>query len=283
MLHAGVPAAFADRFVEHVVGRGGAEGRDVTGAKQPDGVRGELELGHGHEIERAQVGVGALGFGIKAADRFQTVAEKIEPHRLAHAGREQVDDAAAHRVVAGLAHRRGAVEAVQFKPMRDAAHRQHIARRGRQRLLADDGARRHPLQDRVHGGEQHGGAFAAFDAGEPRERGHALRHDGGVRRHPVVRQAIPGREFQNLDVGGEEAERARQHRHARAVATNHRRADGRRRSARRHGAGQVGDDQAFGAVGNAGERQRPAGFEPCRRRLGRQFRLRRHRSSLPRA
>ena len=28
----------------------------------------------------------------------------------------------------------------------------------------------------------------------------------------------------------------------------------------RDGAGQVGDDQAFGAVGNAGERQRPAGL-----------------------
>ena len=260
MLHAGVAPALADRFVEHVVGRGGAEGCDVTGAEQPDGVRGELKLGHGHEIERAQVGVGALGFRIKAADRFQAVAEKIEPHRVAHAGREQIDDAAAHRVVAGLAHGRGAVEAVQFEPMGDAAHRQHVARRGRQRLLADDVARRHPLQDRVHRGEQHGRAFAAFYAGEARERGHALRHDGGVRRHPVVRQAIPGREFQNLDVGGEEAERARQHRQARAVAADHRRADGRRRSARRNGAGQVGDDQAFGAVGNAGERQRPAGF-----------------------
>ena len=28
----------------------------------------------------------------------------------------------------------------------------------------------------------------------------------------------------------------------------------------RDGAGQIGDDQAFGAVGNAGERQRPAGL-----------------------
>ena len=260
MLHAGVAAALADRFVEHVVGGCCAERRDVTGAEQPDGVRGELKLGHGHEIERAQVGVGALRLRIKTADRFQTVAEKIEPHRFAHAGREQIDDAAAHRIVAGLAHRRGAVEAVQFKPMRDAAHRQHVAGRRRQRLLADDVARRHPLQDRIHRGEQHGRAFAAFHAGKPRERGHALRHDGGMRRHPVVRQAIPGREFQDLDIGGEEAERARQHRQARPVAADHRRADRRRRSARRNGAGQVGDNQAFGAVGNAGERQRPAGF-----------------------
>ena len=66
---------------------------------------------------RSSVG-GALGLRIEAADRFQRVAEEIEPHRLGHAGREQIDDAAAHRVVAGLAHGRGAVEAVELEPLR---------------------------------------------------------------------------------------------------------------------------------------------------------------------
>jgi len=48
MLHAGVAAAFADGFVEHVVGRRRAERCDIAGAEQPDGVRGELvvELAH---------------------------------------------------------------------------------------------------------------------------------------------------------------------------------------------------------------------------------------------
>ena len=69
-----------------------------------------------HEIERAQLVGGALGLGIEAADRLQRVAEEIEPHRLGHAGREQIDDAAAHRIVAGLAHRRGAREAVELEP-----------------------------------------------------------------------------------------------------------------------------------------------------------------------
>ena len=106
MLHAGVAAAFAHRCIEHVVGRGRAERRDIAGAEQPDGVAGELELRHRHEIERAQLGVGALGFRIETADQFQRVAEKIEPHRLVHAGREQIDDAAAHGIVAGFAHGR---------------------------------------------------------------------------------------------------------------------------------------------------------------------------------
>jgi hypothetical protein len=260
MLHAGMAAALADRFVEHVVGRRRAECGDVAGAKQANGVRGELKFGHRDEIEGAQLRGGALAFRIKTADRFQRVAEEIEPHRFGHAGREQVDDAAAHRVVAGLAHRRGAVEAVELEPLGDAGHRQHVAGRGGERLPGDDLACRHALQDRVHRGEQHSRAFAAVYAREPRERRHALRHDGGMRRHPVVGQAIPGREFQHFDVGGEETKRARQHGHARAVATNHRRADGRRRVAGSDGAGEIGDDQPFGAVGNAGKRQRPAGL-----------------------
>ena len=129
VLHAGGAAALAHRFVEHVVGRGGAEGRDIAGAEQPDGVGGELELGHRHEIERAQLVGGALRLRIEAADRFQRVAEEVEPHRLVHAGREQIDDAAAHRIVAGLAHGRGAVEAVELEPLGDAGHRQQIAGR----------------------------------------------------------------------------------------------------------------------------------------------------------
>ena len=185
--------------------------------------RGELELRHRHEIERAQVGVGALGLRIEAADRFQRVAEEIEPHRLVHAGREQIDDAAAHRIIAGLAHGRGAIEAVELEPVGDAGHRQHIAGRGRERLLA----RRARAPARAAGSaftvvSSTAGCSRPVTRAKPRQRHHALRHDGGMRRHPVVRQAIPGREFQDLDVGREEAERARQHRHARAVAADHR-------------------------------------------------------------
>ncbi len=178
MLHAGVAAAFADRFVEHVVGAGGTEGRHIAGAEEPDGVGRQLEFGHGHQIERAQLRGGALAFRIEAADRFQRVAEKIKPHRRVHAGREQIDDAAAHRVVAGLAHRGGAIEAVELEPGDDAAHRQHVAGRRRQRLPGDDLARRQALQDRVHGGEQHGRMVAALDPGESRQGDHALRDEG---------------------------------------------------------------------------------------------------------
>ena len=105
VLGAGRPAAFTHRFVEHVVRGRRAEGRHITGTKQPDGVGGELEFRHRHQIERAQFLGRALGFRVEAADRLQRIAEEIEPHRVGHAGREQIDDAATHRIIAGLAHR----------------------------------------------------------------------------------------------------------------------------------------------------------------------------------
>ena len=112
--------------------------------------------------------------------------------------------------------------------------------------------------------------LAALHAGKPRQRHHALRDDGGMRRDAVVRQAVPGREFQDLDVGREKAERPRQHGHARAVAADDRDADRRRILAGRDGAGEIGDDQPFGAVGNARKRDRPARLEPIGGRFGQQ-------------
>ena len=76
--------------------------------------------------------------GSKERIDFERIAEEIEPHRLGHAGRKQVEDAAAHRIVAGLAHRRGADEAVELEPFHHAVHGEHVAGRGRQRLIDDE-------------------------------------------------------------------------------------------------------------------------------------------------
>ena len=79
-----------------------------------------------------------------------------------------------------------------------------------------------------------------------------------MRRHPVIGQAVPGREFQHGDVGREECERARERRHARPVAAHDQEARRRRVGARGDRAREIGDDQPLGAVGDAGERQRAA-------------------------
>ena len=213
-------AAFAHRLVERIARRG-AERLDVTLAEAADGFAGELEFRDRHEVERAQIVLRALRLGIEGADRLQRVAEEVEPHRIAHAGRIEIDDAAAHRVVARLAHRRGAVVAVELQPLHHAVHRQHVAGRGRERLR----------RDQSRGGTRWSAALTVvsttpgrsrpLQAREPRQRGHALRHDAGMRRHAVVRQAIPGGKLVDLDLGREERERARKLRHARPVAADH--------------------------------------------------------------
>src|ERR1700748_3142897 len=130
MFHAGMAPTFADGVVEDIIGRRRPECRDGSQAEAPDrfarqlefGKRyeieraqlirgalafwieaavvfaGQLEFGNRYEIERAQLIRGALAFWIEAADGLQRVAEKIEPDRLRHARRIEIDDASSHRV-----------------------------------------------------------------------------------------------------------------------------------------------------------------------------------------
>jgi len=258
MLHAAMATAFAHRVIEEVVGRGGAEGRHVTKAEAPDRFRGELEFGHRHEIERAQLVGRALAFGVEAADRLQRVAEKIEPHRLRHARRVEVDDAAAHRIVAGLAHGRGTREAVELEPFGDAVHGQHIAGRDRKRLPRNEVAGRHALQGSVDGREQHRRAVAALHTREPGQCCHALRDEARVRRDPVIGQAVPRRKLLHGDIRCKKIECAGERGHARAVTADDHHGRRRRVGARRQRAGEIGDNEAFGAVGDACQRERAA-------------------------
>ena len=78
-----------------------------------------LHLAHRHEIEGAQRADRALAFRIEGADRFERVAEEVEADRVRQPGREEVDDAAADGVFAGLADRAGADEAVDLEPGED--------------------------------------------------------------------------------------------------------------------------------------------------------------------
>ena len=205
----------------------------------------------------------------KAADRFQRVAEKVEPHGLIEPGRKQIENAAAHGIFAGLAHGRGAVVAIVLQPRHDRIHRHDVAGRDRQRLRRDEFARRHPLHDGVDRGQHDQRLVAAFKPRQPRQRGQPLRQDAAMRRHPVIGLAVPGRKLQHRQIGREEFQRPRQLLHARAVAADHREADRRRFRSRRDGARQIRDHQAFGALGDIGKGQRAAGREQLRGRLDR--------------
>ena len=237
MLHADIAASGADRFVERVVGPGGAEFLAIALPETAD--RGVIEQDLADRAQhRFGFGAGrALGQRVKAADALDRVAKKIEPQRLGSAGRIKIDDAAAHREFAGLAHRVGAEIAVVAKkalqpvaadppPGRRVSTRPSNSRRGGTRWTsaltvvstmsgagAARGSARCPPLSRssaVRGSVRRGGARrgAARPAVAP-GCATASRVKVSIRRltmlavwrHPVIGQAIPGRKRQRLNFG----------------------------------------------------------------------------------
>ncbi len=181
MLHARIAAAFADGLVQQIVRRGGAKLGDVTGAKTPNVLGDQLEFRHRHQIEPAHRHFAALGLRVESADGLQRVAEEVETHRHVHSRRKQIENAASHRVLARFAHGRCARKSIELQPLGHASHAEHVARRDRERMRGDEFARRHALQRGVDGREQHRRLVAALDPRQPRQRGHALRHDRRIR------------------------------------------------------------------------------------------------------
>ena len=128
----------------------------------------QLHLAHRHEVERPQLADGALRLRIEAADRFQRVAEEVQPHRRGHARRVEVDDAAAHGVFAGLAHGRGAQEAVGLQPAARGRSMSTMLPGAAEKALARDAlAPRHALQDGVDRGGQDARLVLARSASGP--------------------------------------------------------------------------------------------------------------------
>ena len=271
MLHAGMAAALADGLVERIVPLGRTERRDIAHPEPADGLGDELKFRDRNEVKRAHVEQRALGLGVETADRFERVAEKIEPHGLLEPRRKQIEDATANRVFAGLAHRGGAAVAIMLEPRHDGIHRHDMAGRHRQRLRRDDVARRHPLHDGVDRGQHDQRLVAARQSRQPCQRGQPLRQDAAMWRHPVIGLAIPGRELHHRQIGGEEFQRPRQLLHARAITANHREADRRRLRSRRDRAREVRHHEPLGTLGHIGKGQRATGTEALCGRLGRRL------------
>ena len=111
MLHALRFAPRADGFIKRIV-IGRTEGGDIAGAEAADGCRVQRHFAGGQHFDFLDLAFRQLRFRIEQADGIQPVAEEIEPQRLLAAGRPQIDDAAAQREIARLAHRAGADIAV---------------------------------------------------------------------------------------------------------------------------------------------------------------------------
>ena len=159
---------------------------------------------------------GPLGGGVKPARTVQRIAKQVQPNRPQIAGRVDVDDSAAHRIIARLNHRW-------------ALHKSHPHQKRTQSCLVNaaadlrlpgralqNGTCRHPLGCCVQRGQQY--ILRRHPMHQCRKCCHALRTNVGVGRNPVIRQAIPTGEIKHRHVGGKECKRLAQGRHALVIA-----------------------------------------------------------------
>ena len=193
-------------------------------------------------------------------------------------GGKQIEDAAAHRVFAGLAHGRGAGIAVAVpassttrsigSTLPGATDSACAASPGRAAARA---ARSALTVVSTTSGLSRASTFAtaatAWSCAAPARRHAATRgHRAGNPRPGIRSRSISG---------AKNSSAARQRRHPRPVAADHQQADGRRISACRDRAREIGDHQPFGAVGDVATGQRLAGLQ----QFGRRFR---HQRLMPR-
>jgi hypothetical protein len=115
MLHALVLAPRRDRLVKRVLARHRAEQLHIALAEVATHLGRQRHLAHRQKLYLLAPRLGALRFRLEGPDRFEGVTEEVEAHRLT-ARRKEIEDAAAHGVLAGIDHRAGAPIARRFQP-----------------------------------------------------------------------------------------------------------------------------------------------------------------------
>ena len=209
MLHADHAFAGGNRLVERVVGAGRSEHGAVTGAETRDRVGVERNLAHRAECQRggrSNVRERALRRRIERPHGLQLVAEEVEPERLVGGRREDVDDAAAHGVLARFHDGFGAAIAGVVEGTDEVARIDPPAGLDRHRRCCELGRCRHALERAGDGGEYDAPALSAV-LGKPPQAFQAAADDAGIRRYPIVRQAVPGGKFERGHVGREKRQR----------------------------------------------------------------------------
>ena len=148
----GIGPAGGDRFEQRIAGCR-AELLEIADPEPLD-----RRLVQQHLADRAQPDLGdiaerALAQRVEGADALQLVAEQIEAQRLLAAARKDVDDAAAHGVLARLDHGAAAPIAVAGEAREQPRAIDALAGAGGEQAGAEHLGRRQLLQQGVDGGD----------------------------------------------------------------------------------------------------------------------------------
>ena len=214
MFHAGKGMAGGDRLVQRVLAPGRAEQLAITGAEPRDGLRIQRQFAHRLERSGIRLARGALADGIEQADGVHLVAEQVQPQGLRPAGREQVQQPAAHGVFARLHDLFGAHIAGAAQKAQQRLQVQALARADGKGGLGERLARGHALAGGIDRGDDQqrlGRRRVRRQRGQGGERLNPAGENVGMGRHPVIGHAVPGRQVQHPQVGRHEAGCLHQH------------------------------------------------------------------------
>ena len=251
VLHAGIAAAFRHGLIEGVLlGRRPEEGEIVL-AEVADGVRRQRHLAHGVEIQRACLSRGSLACRIEGPDGLQGIPKEVEPDGFFRARHEDVENTAADGEFADLADGRHAVEAISLQPRCDIVHADDAAGAGGKGEALDNVRRRDLLQHGVDGHQYDRRMRLPGVRDQARECSKSPRGDIRARRDAVIGKAVPGRQRQDRNVGGDEAQHLFEVGHPLAV--------GDHIGDRLAGARELGEQQRFHAGRHIADGQRAGG------------------------
>ena len=252
LLHARIALAVTDGLIQRIVAGRAAEQLNVTAAEGLLGFLTERDFAHRQQDQLLQQLLGPLSFRIEGLDALQCVAEEIEPDWSCPSRRKQVEDATTNRELARLHHRAGTYEAAKLQPHHQPVHVDALAGRHLTNGKPHPIARRHALQDGIHG-RQHQRRVATATAEQTRQRRHSLGNDLGIRPDTVVRHRVPGRKYDHPHLRIEEAQRRLQGLEAAIVAGD---VHHQTRSGPRHRlARQTREHQRIEALRHSGQNQ----------------------------
>ena len=250
VLDAGARNAATDVAIDRRLGRIAFEGRAPAAAK-----RGACFLVHrefatrqqAHFLDRIQA---ALRVDVEGLDRFDLVAEEVEAigHHRSH--REEIDQPAAHAVLAGGHHLRHVLIAGQCELGAQSRFVERLALPEEERV----GGKVRGWSESVRRGGCRRDQHVALAARDVMQRGQTFGHQVLMRRELVVRQCLPVGQQVNAELGREEAQLVVQSLRGGGLGAQHRLHAAIGRVAR-----PLGDQPCVARAGNGREGQALAG------------------------
>ena len=201
MLHARQASAVADRLIQRITRCRSAEAFAVACAEALDAVFIEQCFGGGQQREAVDAPGRPLIGRVEGADAFDFVTKEIEPQSLGFAGWIQVDQSTANGEFTSIRNRFHADIAIGLQQCREAVSTDPLFGGKPRNELTNAEWRQRPLGERVDGCHQQ--LRPARLLLQPVQRCHPFGHHAQRRGRAVVRQAIPRREGQHLQLGCE--------------------------------------------------------------------------------